>query len=162
MSPAEETAKRFYECLKSNDPAGAIECYCDDAEFRDMAFSLIGKVNIAAMWRFECSRGLKIEYRDIRTDGTQVKGHWDCDYKFHGVRPVHNEIDSTFNFRNGKICVHHDKASRWRWARQTLGFPKDVVVTLFPFVLRLQAAKELEEFKAKEEQRDSVNALGLS
>jgi hypothetical protein len=150
MTPDEETVQRLYECLKRNDPAGAAECYCDDAAFRDMAFDLKCKDDLAAMWRFECSRGLKIEYRDIRTEGTQVKGHWVCDYKFHGVRPVHNEIDSTFTFRDGKILVHHDQASRWGWAKQALGFPGDVVVTVFPAALRWKARKELEEFRANE------------
>jgi ketosteroid isomerase-like protein len=150
MTPAEETVQRFYECLKGNDPAGAAECYCDDATFEDIAFDLQGKANIAAMWRFECSSGLKIQYRDIRTEGPAVKGHWTCDYKFHGVNDVHNEIDSTFTFRDGKILAHRDDASRWGWAKLALGIPWAVLVTAFPFLLRMKAKKELAAFRAKE------------
>ena len=64
------------------------------------------------MWRLVCSRGVKVEYRDIRTEGSEVKGHWVFDYKFHGTNPVHNEMDSTFIFRDGKILVHHDHVKR--------------------------------------------------
>jgi ketosteroid isomerase-like protein len=150
MTPAEETVHRFYEALKRNDAAGVAECYCDDAVFRDIAFDLKGQSDIAAMWRFVCARGIKVAFRDIQKEGSEVKGHWECDYKFHGVTPVHNEIDSTFTLRDGKILSHRDEASRWRWARQALGFPKDLVVTALPCILRRQARKELAEFKAKE------------
>jgi hypothetical protein len=99
------------------------------------------------MWRLVCSRDVKVEYRDIRTEGPEVKGHWVFDYKFHDVNPVHNEMDSTFVLRDGKILSHRDRGSRWNWARQALGIPKGALVTLLPFILRGQAKKELEESK---------------
>ena len=76
------------------------------------------------MWRLVCSRGVKVEYDDIRTKGSELKGHWVFKYKFHGTNPVINEMNSTFVFRDGKILVHHDRASRWKWAKQALGIPK--------------------------------------
>jgi len=151
MTPAEETVQQLYESIKRGDAAAAAECYCDAAAYQDIAFDLKGKDNIAAMWRLVCSRGVRIKYKDIRTEGSEVKGHWVFDYHFSKTgNTVHNVIDSTFFFRDGKILVHHDHASRWKWAKQALGFPKDVVVTVFPFVLHRQALKELEEFREKE------------
>ena len=156
MTPAEETIQRLYESVKRGRPEEAAECYCDDATYRDIAFDLKGKDDIAAMWRLVCSRGVEVEFEDIRTEGDQVKGHWVFDYDFHGTNPVHNEMDSTFTFRNGKIFVHHDEASRWRWATQALGYPKGALVTVFPFILRRQARGELERFKRGERAEQPV------
>jgi ketosteroid isomerase-like protein len=150
MTPAELTVQRLYESVKQGDAAAAAECYCDDAQYRDRAFDLKGKPDIAAMWRLVCSRGVKVDYSDIRTEGSKVKGHWVFDYKFHGTRPVHNEMNSTVEFRDGKILVHHDDGNRWEWAKQALGTPKAALVTALPFILRIQAKKELEAFKLRE------------
>jgi ketosteroid isomerase-like protein len=144
MSPAEETVQRLYESVKRGDAAAAAECYCDDASYRDIAFELKGKPDIAAMWRLVCSRDVRVEYCDIRTEDSHVKGYWVFHYKFHGTRPVRNPMDSTFTFRDGKILVHHDHANRWKWAKQALGIPKGALVTILPFILRIQAKKELD------------------
>jgi ketosteroid isomerase-like protein len=150
MTPDEETVRRLYESVKRGDAAAATECYCDDASYRDIAFDLKGKSDIAAMWRLVCSRGVKVDYGNIRTEGSEVKGHWVFNYRFHDTNPVNNPMDSTFIFRDGKILVHHDSASRWNWARQALGIPKGALVTVLPFILRQEAKQELETSKAKE------------
>jgi ketosteroid isomerase-like protein len=150
MTPDEETVRKLYESVKRGDAAAAAECYCDDASYRDIAFDLRGKPDIAAMWRLVCSRGVEVEYCDIRTEGSEVKGRWVFNYRFHGTNPVNNPMDSTFIFRDGKILVHHDHASRWNWARQALGIPKGALVTVLPFILRKEAMEELETSKAKE------------
>jgi hypothetical protein len=76
MTPAEETVWRLYEAVKRGNAAAAAECYCDDASYRDAAFDLKDKPNIAAMWRLVCSRGVEVEYENIRTKGSQVEGEW--------------------------------------------------------------------------------------
>jgi ketosteroid isomerase-like protein len=151
MTPDEETVQRVYESIKRGDAATAAECYCDDAAYEDLAFELKGKPEIAAMWRLVCSRGVKVEYRDIRTEGHEIKGHWVFDYKFRGTNPVHNEMDSTFVFRDGKILVHHDHASRWTWAKQALGVPEGALVTILPSILRREAREELDTFIKNEQ-----------
>jgi hypothetical protein len=153
MTPDEETVRRLYESVKRSDAAAAAECYCDDASYRDIAFDLKSKPDIAAMWRLVCSRGVKVKYDNIRTEGSEVKGHWEFDYWFHDTNHVNNPMDSTFIFRDGKILVHHDHASRWNWARQALGTPKGALVTVLPFILRKEAEEELKTFKAKEAAR---------
>ncbi len=146
MSPNEQVVQTLYESLKSGDAAAMAECYRDDAKFRDLAFDLKGKQNIADMWRFVCHRRPGIWFGCIRTEGSEVKAHWVADYKFKGVNQVNYGIDARFTCREGKIVVHHDEASRWFWSKQALGFPKDVIVTLFPSVLRKQAWEELKAF----------------
>jgi ketosteroid isomerase-like protein len=156
MSKEEQVVLKLYEAIQAGDAAAAAECYRDDAKYRDLAFDLAGKPDIAAMWRLVCSRGVQVEFDDIRTEGDKVKGHWVFDYDFHGTNPVHNEMDSTFTFRNGRIFVHEDRASRWKWATQALGYPKGALVTVFPFLLRKQAREELEKFKRQERAEQAV------
>jgi hypothetical protein len=146
MSPDEQVVQKLYLSFKSGDAAGMAECYHDDAEFHDLAFDLKGKKDIADMWRFVCHRRPSIEFGNIRTEGSEVKAHWNADYKFKGVNQVNYGIDARFTCREGKIVVHHDEASRWVWSKQALRFPKAVIVTLFPTVLREQARKELKAF----------------
>jgi SnoaL-like protein len=146
MSPDEQVVQTLYESFKSGDAAGMAECYRDDAEFRDLAFDLKGKQNIADMWRFVCHRRPHIWFGCIRTEGSEVKAHWVADYKFKGVNQVNYGINARFTCQEGKIVAHHDEASRWCWSKQALGFPKDVIVTLFPSVLRKQALEELKAF----------------
>jgi hypothetical protein len=153
MTPEEQIVQKFYEAFKLSDPTGMAACYRDDATFNDLAFNLTGKSNISYMWHFVCHREPRVWFGCIRTVGPEVKAHWVADYKFQGERQVNYDIDSRFTIRDGLIKEHHDEASRWVWSRQALGFPKDIVVTLFPSVLRMKAkaelAKFLEEEKAK-------------
>ncbi len=150
MTIDEQTVQGFYEALRRHDAASASDCYRDDATFRDLAFDLTGKEDISAMWRLVCSRKVGVDFSAIRTEGAEVKARWIADYRFRGKRPVHYSIESTFTFRDGKILRHVDSASRWTWAKQALGFPTDIVVTVFPPILRKQAREELEAFKKHE------------
>jgi hypothetical protein len=150
MTPDEQVIQRFYVAFQASDADGMAACYRDNASFQDIAFKLIGKPNIADMWRFVCHRQPRIWFGCIRTVGTEVKAHWVADYKFQGKRQVNYGIDSRFTIRDGLIQEHHDEASRWVWSKQALGFPKDIVVTLLPFVLRIKARAELAKFLKEE------------
>ena len=151
MTPAEETVKTVYEAIQRGDAAAATACYCDDAYYEDLAFKLKGNGDIDAHVALVCSRKVKVAYTNIHTDGLEVKGHWVFDYVFAKTgRPVHNEMNSTFKFRDGKIVDHRDEGNRWEWSKQALGFPQDIIVTLAPPILRRQAIEELEKFKAEE------------
>ncbi|AMV37601.1 nuclear transport factor 2 family protein [Planctomyces sp. SH-PL62] len=150
MTPDEKTVQRFYEALQRFDAADASECYRDDAKFEDLAFQLSGKADISAMWRLVCSKKVKIEFGDVRTEDGEVKAWWIADYMFRGKRHVRYKIQPTFAFRDGKILRHVDSASRWEWAKQALGYPEAVLVTACPPILRAKARKELDEFIANE------------
>jgi hypothetical protein len=147
MTPDEQVVQRFYEAFKVADADSMASCYRADATFQDLAFQLTGKEKIADMWRFVCHREPGIWFGCIRTEGKEVRAHWVADYMFQGKNHVNYGIDSRFILRDGLIERHIDEASRWIWAKQALGFPTDVAVTLFPFLLRNKAKKELEKFK---------------
>jgi ketosteroid isomerase-like protein len=148
MKPNEQVIERLFTSLERGDFQSAGECYCDDSEFRDIAFDLKGKGDITAMWHLVCSKQTTVSFRDINADDRSGSAHWVASYVFSKTgRAVRNEIDSTFFFRGGKILVHHDHCSRWGWARQAFDILPAIALTTFPFNLRWQAAKELKRFK---------------
>jgi hypothetical protein len=148
MKSNEQLIERLFTSLDRGDFRSAGDCYCDDSEFRDIAFDLKGKVDIAAMWHLVCSKQTKLSFCDIKADDRSGTAYWEALYRFSKTnRLVHNEIDSTFTFRDGKILVHHDRSNRWDWARQALGILPAIPLTVFPFILKRQAAKELKKFK---------------
>ena len=150
MNAYEQLIERLFSALSRGDFRSAADCYRDDSEYRDIAFNLKGQRDIAAMWHFVCSKRVDVIFRDIRADERSGSAHWEARYRYSKTgRPVHNRIESTFTFRDDKILVHHDHSSRWRWARQALGFMPAIPVTVLPFLMRQAAAKELEAFEAK-------------
>jgi ketosteroid isomerase-like protein len=154
MHPNSSVIGRLFEALKAGDYRGAAECYAMDARFRDIAFDLEGRSEIAAMWHLVCSRGVEITYRFVRADEATGSASWEAHYTFSKTgRPVHNMIQSEFTFRDGAILRHFDRADRWRWAWQAQGFPLAIVIGLLPSVLRKKAALELAHFKAAHPER---------
>ena len=75
MTPDEQVVQKFYESFQSSQPAGMVECYEDDATFRDLAFDLNGKRDIDDMWRFVCHRRPTFWFGCIRTEGPEVKAY---------------------------------------------------------------------------------------
>ena len=65
-------------------------------------------------------------------------------------RRVHNIIDATFRFKDGKIISHTDRFDIWRWSRAALG-PVMAVIGWLPPVqkgIQKKARKGLEDFIA--------------
>jgi ketosteroid isomerase-like protein len=160
MKPNEQVVERLFMSLQRGDFQSAGDCYCDDSEFRDIAFNLKGKGDITSMWHLVCSKQTKVSFGDIKADDRSGSAHWVALYRFSKTdRQVHNEIASTFTFRDGKILVHHDQSNRWDWARQAFGILPAIPLTALPFILRWQAAKELNKFKENEAKSLPAGAL---
>ena len=99
-------------------------CYHPDAVFSDAVFDLKNGKEIAAMWHMLCISGkdLKIEFDKVRADDRTGAAHWDAYYTFSRTgRRVHNAIDASFEFQDGKIIRHRDDFSFPRWSRQAFG-----------------------------------------
>lgn len=61
------------------------------------------------MWQMLCERGkdLDITVSGIHADAHRGKAHWEARYAFSATgRKVHNKIDATFQFADGKILKH--------------------------------------------------------
>lgn len=65
---------------------------------------------------------LRIEYSAVKGTSGTGSCHWEAWYHFSKTnRHVHNKIDSTFEFKDGKIIRQLDRFDFWRWSRQALG-----------------------------------------
>ena len=149
-----ELIRRFYTSFGKRDARGMAACYHPAVRFSDEVFTDLEGARATGMWRMLCERGkdLKIEFRDIEADDSAGHAHWEAWYTFSATgRPVHNRIDASFEFRDGKIIRHQDSFDFWRWARQALG-PMGLLLGWTGFVrnrVRSQAAMNLDGFLSK-------------
>ena len=65
-------------------------------------------------------------------------------------RKVINEIESRFEFADGKIVRHRDHFDLWKWSRQALGLRGGLLgwAAFFQEKVRLQASRNLQKFSA--------------
>jgi ketosteroid isomerase-like protein len=143
----------FYNAFNARDADAMATAYTDDATFTDPVFVGLAGGQIGAMWRMLCERGtdLRVEATDIQADTFEGRAHWQAWYTFaRTARPVHNVIEATFQFRDGKIAAHRDRFDFWRWSRQALG-PSGVMLGWTPIVrsaVRKQARSGLDKYIA--------------
>jgi ketosteroid isomerase-like protein len=152
--PNSQLVETFYTHFQKRDYAGMNACYHPEATFSDPVFIGLRGKQVQAMWHMLCESGqdLKVEFGQIHGHGDHVHAHWEATYSFSAQkRQVHNIIDATFEFRDGKIISHHDHFDLWRWTRMALGMP-GVLLGWSPIVqnkVRATAQGRLTAFIAK-------------
>jgi ketosteroid isomerase-like protein len=154
MNANEDTIRRFYTAFQKRDAAGMVACYAPDVRFSDPVFTDLRGPAAGAMWTLLCERGkdLKIEFRDVRADATTGSAHWEAWYTFSATgRKVHNIIDASFEFRDGRIVKHTDTFDLHRWAGLALGMPGKLLgwTPMLQNKVRAMAAKNLDDYLAK-------------
>jgi ketosteroid isomerase-like protein len=123
---SESTVDEFYTALASRDGDAMAACYHDDVVFEDPAFGELRGGDACDMWRMLCSSGtdLRLEYHVLGSTDTTVRTNWIADYTFSATgNVVHNDIEATMTFRDGKIVDHRDHFDMWKWSSQALGLP---------------------------------------
>ena len=152
MNANEATIRRFYEAFQKRDAATMAACYGPDVRFSDPVFTDLRGPQAGLMWKMLCERGkdLKLEFRDVRAAADAGGAHWEAWYTFSATgRKVHNVIDATFTFRDGRIVTHTDRFDLYRWSRQALG-PAGVLLGWTPLLqnkVRAMAAKGLADYQ---------------
>ena len=115
----------FYASFAKHDYEGMAACYHDEVEFHDPVFGTLKGIQAKAMWQMllERSKGnLKVIFSDVKASGSTGSAHWEAFYPFSKTgRNVHNIIDATFEFKDGKIIKHRDYFNLYRWSRQAFG-----------------------------------------
>jgi ketosteroid isomerase-like protein len=149
-----ETIERFYEAFGQCNGAAMTACYAPDAHFFDPAFGDLHGADIGSMWRMLTSRAtdLVIELHEHEADEETGSGHWIARYTFSTGRPVVNDIQARFRFKDDLIVDHVDDFDFRAWAKQALG-PSGHLVALVPPLRRKARAKaldQLEQFKRDE------------
>jgi hypothetical protein len=133
-------------------------CYHAEVVFSDPAFGILKGYEVTSMWQMLCERGkdLEINFRDVQADGEKGSAHWEARYTFSKRRRrVHNMIEATFVFKDGKIIRHADKFSLWRWSSQALGL-LGTFLGWTPFVqsaIRKEARQGLENYMQRAHKR---------
>jgi len=149
-----ELITRFYEAFARSDGDTMAACYTDDAKFSDPVFRGLTGRDPGGMWRMLTSQAkdLKVEFRDVQADDHGGSAHWDAWYTFSATgRSVHNQIDATFVFRDGKIAEHEDVFDLYAWTKMALG-PVGFLLGWTPMLqnkIRGQAGAGLRKFLAE-------------
>jgi ketosteroid isomerase-like protein len=144
----------FYEAFARRDAEAMVLAYAEDVVFNDPVFRDLHGERAKGMWRMLCERGadLEIEFRDVQADADSGSAHWEARYTFTQTgRKVHNAIDATFTFRDGKIATHSDAFDLWRWSGMALGLPGKLLgwSPLLQGAIRKNAGKALDAYLAK-------------
>ncbi|QDV07207.1 SnoaL-like domain protein [Planctomycetes bacterium Poly30] len=152
MHPNEALLHEFYGAFARRDASAMAAAYADDARFSDPVFPNLDASEVRAMWKMLLERGkdLAVTFGGISADDARGKAHWEATYTFSATgRTVHNVIDATFEFRDGKIVRHVDAFDFWRWSRMALG-AKGTLLGWTPLVrnkVRETAARQLAKAK---------------
>ncbi len=124
MNANEKTILSLYEGFQQKNYLQMGACYADSATFQDPVFNLKNGKEARAMWHYLITNGkeLSVTFRDIKADDKTGTAHWEATYKFSATgRMVHNVIEASFEFENGKIVRHRDHFKFWKWTRMALG-----------------------------------------
>src|SRR3954447_22553411 len=147
----DELIQRFYAAFNEKDGDTMAACYAPDAHFHDPVFGDLTGTEAGAMWRMLTGRAkdLRVELAAHAAEGDSGSAHWIARYTFAQTgRPVVNDIQATFRFKDGLIADHHDDFDFKKWSRQAIGLPG-----LLPPVrstVRKKARAGLDEFMSGE------------
>ena len=151
-----EVIEKFYTAFAAKDPEAMIACYHKDIQFEDPAFGVLTGEKPGQMWRMLCAsqkdKEFLITFSDITYDQGKGTAHWEAKYNFSKTgRKVHNKIDATFEFKDGKIIKHVDTFNLHKWAGQALGFSGKLMgwTSFFQRKLQAQTHSLLRAFESK-------------
>ena len=156
MHANEKLIENFYKAFQKTDYITMQNSYHEEATFSDAAFVNLSSREVKAMWQMLLTRstGLVLTFTAISANDTKGSAHWEAIYTFSKTgRKVHNKIDATFEFKDGKIYRHTDVFNFHQWASQALG----VMGMLLGWTSFLQqkvqktARKQLQLFMAQKE-----------
>ena len=155
MHPNAQLINDFYSAFSARDHASMARSYSDEARFSDPVFRDLDADEVRAMWRMFCTGDSEIDvsFTGVEADDSTGRAHWEAVYSFPKTgRRVHNKIDASFDFADGRIVQHSDKFDFYRWTRMALG-PVGTLMGWTPMVqnqVRSQARAQLKRFQAGE------------
>ncbi|MGE8721061.1 nuclear transport factor 2 family protein [Leptospira terpstrae] len=124
MHANEQLIQKFYTAFQNKDGQTMVGCYHPDIEFQDPAFGSLKGKEAGAMWLMliERSQNLTIRFSNIKADDSKGSANWEADYSFSKTgRKVRNKIHANFTFKDGKILIHKDHFSMWKWLGMAMG-----------------------------------------
>lgn len=152
MHPNVKLIEQFYQSFQQLNGNGMVACYAPEIAFSDPVFPGLKGEEAKSMWLMLCERAtdLSITFDQVQADDHKGSAHWEAKYTFQG-RKVHNKIDASFKFKDGKIVEHFDTFGLWRWCRMALG-PVGILLGWTPLLknkIRGQCRRDLQKFMQK-------------
>jgi hypothetical protein len=145
-----ELLETFYKSLRNNEHQKIANCYHQDATFTDIAFNIEGRKHIHAMWHMICQAKVELKKYDVESANERTgSASWVAGYMFddNGTkRKVHNELKSSFEFKDGLIIKQTDDCNVRNWATQALGPVKGLAAWLIPGLRHATAKRKLRSF----------------
>lgn len=127
MTENEKTITKFYDALANGDASTMCACYHPNIQFRDPIFGSLKENEVCKMWEMLIARSngnLKIKLSDVKADEFHGTAIWVVTYNFSkNNREVVNRIRASFYFKDGLILKHNDDFDIWKWSKQALGLP---------------------------------------
>lgn len=157
LHPNAKKIETFYQAFQNRDAETMASLYHLEARFTDPVFDLEGD-DIGDMWRMFCAGGddLQVSFSNPDADDTSGQAQWDARYTFTPTgRSVHNVVEASFVFDDGRIITHTDSFDLASWARQALGL-SGALLGWSGFMksrIRDQAASQLRRYQRKATQR---------
>ncbi len=151
MYPNSQLIEKFYTAFQQKDFRAMQQCYHDEVIFSDPVFQNLKGRQAKAMWHMLVSGGkdLEVTYNNVLANNQEGHCHWEATYTFSvSGKKVHNIIDASFEFKDGKIFRHTDYFDLWRWSRMALGI-SGILLGWSPLVrnkIRKRAASNLKKF----------------
>ncbi|WP_179344798.1 nuclear transport factor 2 family protein [Winogradskyella ursingii] len=148
--------EKFYTSFKNLDAKSMGECYHQNVVFKDPAFGVLRGERAKAMWEMLCEsqhgKGFKVIYSNIKANENYGSAYWEAYYTFSKTnRKVFNEIEASFEFRDGLIIKRTDEFCLHKWAKQALGI-KGIFfggMQFFKKKLQRQTNRALDDFIKK-------------
>lgn len=164
MHPNHALIERFYAAFAARDAEAMVACYHPSVAFSDPVFVGLDAPHARGMWRMLTARAadLRVESSRVSADDASGRAHWEAWYTFSQTkRAVHNVIDATFTFADGKIVRHTDVFDLWSWTRQALGPTGALLGWAPPFqgALRKKARAGLDAYLAQHPEAASEGAI---
>lgn len=126
MNENEKLIQNLYQSFDNRNAEEMGSAYAENAKFSDPVFPDLTGREIFGMWSMlleNLDPEGKITCESLSATDTEGSARWTAIYKFSKTgRTIHNRINATFRFENGKIVYHKDEFSLYRWARMAFGF----------------------------------------
>lgn len=127
--------EKFYSAFQLKDYKTMQQCYHADAVFTDEVFVNLSSYEAKAMWQMLITAGkdMQLVFINIEITGDTASANWIATYTFSLTKQkVVNDIQATFQLKDGLIFRHRDHFNFYKWSRMAFG-TKGILLGWLPF-----------------------------
>ena len=146
--------EKFYTAFRQKDFGTMQSCYHPEAIFTDEVFVNLNAAQVKAMWEMliKSAKDMELIFKNVQVNGNTASANWIATYTFSLTgRKVINDIQASFELKDGLIYRHRDRFNFYTWAKMAFG-SKGVLLGWLPFFrkkLQQVTREKLEGFMSK-------------